>query len=286
MISSGRLPDFLVIGAYKAGTTSLDFYLSLHPEIHMAHPKEPRYFMDDPEQFGRWHRGEEWYRSLFNTKRTLAGETSPGYSAEAIPSCAARRAADLVPEARLIYLVREPMARLFSHYLMLLRQGKESAPLADCLSAGSESLMLRASQYATQFEEWSRYYPADRILVVESKELEEDRSGTLRRVFAFLGVAENFFSPLFWYKRNLTKHTVVPNATGQRLLASPPVLWAQRHLSIPVFAFLCNWMMKPFREKSPDMRLPETMERNLRELFRDEVSRLRVLTGQALPGLD
>ena len=79
-----RWPDFLVIGATKAGTTSLDFYLSLHPDIHMARPKEPRFFIDDAEPIGRWSRGEEWYRSLFVSPKRLAGETSPLYTDEPV----------------------------------------------------------------------------------------------------------------------------------------------------------------------------------------------------------
>ena len=55
--STGRLPDFIVVGATKAGTTSLDFYLSLHPDIHMAKPKEPRFFVDAPPPGERWSLG-------------------------------------------------------------------------------------------------------------------------------------------------------------------------------------------------------------------------------------
>jgi hypothetical protein len=80
----GRLPDFIVIGAAKAGTTSLHFYPSLHPEIFMSTPKVPRFFADAPEPLGRWHPGEVWYRRLFVTTKRLAGETSPTYAAAAV----------------------------------------------------------------------------------------------------------------------------------------------------------------------------------------------------------
>lgn len=84
---AGRLPDFLVIGVTKAGTTSLDFYLSLHPEIHMARPKEP---------LGRWSRGETWYRGCFVSPKRLSGEASPAYTHAPALSAVAQRAAGLI----------------------------------------------------------------------------------------------------------------------------------------------------------------------------------------------
>jgi len=77
----GRLPDFIIVGATKAGTTSLDFYLSLHPEIQMVRPKEPRCFINAPEPVGRRYRGLDWYRSLFVSDKALCGENSATYAA-------------------------------------------------------------------------------------------------------------------------------------------------------------------------------------------------------------
>lgn len=72
--NQGRLPDFIVIGSGKGGTTSLDFYLSLHPEIQMARPKEPRFFVDLPPPLGRWSLGIPWYRGLFRSGKKFAGK--------------------------------------------------------------------------------------------------------------------------------------------------------------------------------------------------------------------
>ena len=82
----GRLPDFIIVGATKAGTTSLDFYLSLHHEIHMARPKESLFFIDAPEPLGRWRNGIDWYRGLFRSEKRICGEASPAYThAPALP---------------------------------------------------------------------------------------------------------------------------------------------------------------------------------------------------------
>lgn len=285
-VAEGRLPDFLVIGATKAGTTSLDFYLSLHPEIHMARPKEPRYFVDAAEPLGRWGRGEDWYCSLFNSTKQLVGETSPAYThAPAFPGVAARAAA-VVPNAKLIYVVREPLARLRSHFLMNQRNGNAKGTLVANLNGHPEPSLLLASLYATQLAEWMKFYPPRQILVVATHDLETNRAETLRRVFAFLGADPDFASPLFRHRRNVTRQQVLPNDTGRKLLASAPLQLAARHLPSPVFYHVRNLLLLPFAARPPDMTLPPEIEEPLRARLRDEVNRLRLMTGQALPGLD
>jgi hypothetical protein len=80
MSNSGRLPNFIVIGAAKRGTTSLHYYLSLHPEIFMSRVKEARFFGDERDSIGRWNRGLDWYNSLFQTTLPICGESSPAYT--------------------------------------------------------------------------------------------------------------------------------------------------------------------------------------------------------------
>ena len=201
----GRLPDFIVIGATKAGTTSLDFYLSLHPEIQMARPKEPRFFIDAAEPAGRWGKGIDWYRRLFDGEKEICGEASPAYThAPALPGVP-ERMARVVPEARLIYLVREPLERLKSHFLMQCRQKGESLGFADFLAANPEARCLLASDYGSQLQRYLNWFPPGQILVVESEELARNRSNTLRRIFEFLGVDADFSTPLFHHRRNVTR---------------------------------------------------------------------------------
>lgn len=129
----GRLPDFIVVGATKAGTTSLDQYLAMHPQIHMARPKEPRFFtVGNPSS--NYHRGVAWYRGLFRSERLCCGETSPQYTHWPTRSGVVERMHALVPKCRLIYLVREPWARIRSHYYMNLSTGNTdlSSPIIFC----------------------------------------------------------------------------------------------------------------------------------------------------------
>ena len=129
----GVLPDFLIVGAQKAGTTSMWTYLGSHPEIVPSRLKEPRYF--------DWNyaRGQDWYQARFPTQRVLRRFASPerdhALTGEAsteylLHRAAPVRAAELVPEAKIIVMVRDPVDRAFSHYRMVRRSGREyTAPI-------------------------------------------------------------------------------------------------------------------------------------------------------------
>jgi len=281
----GRLPDFIVIGATKAGTTSLDFYLSLHPEIQMARPKEPRFFIDAAEPLGRWSRGVEWYQGLFRTSKRVSGESSPAYTQYPALLDVPERMAGLVPRAKLIYVVREPMERLKSHFLMLNREGMEDGELKAVLAAKPEPRCLLASCYGSQLEKFLEWFPREQILVVESAELRQNRTAALRSVFEFLGVDAGFTSPLFRHRRNVTGHQRIPSAAGERLLCSGGMRLAKSLLPGPLFYHLKNLLLVPFAREAPSMELPEDVQEDLHRLFRAEMGLLRKLCGQPLPSL-
>lgn len=283
--TEGRFPDFLIVGATKAGTTSLDFYLSLHPEIHMARPKEPRFFIDAAEPLGRWGKGEAWYRGLFRSEKKVCGEASPAYTHfPALPGVP-ERMAQLVPNAKLIYLVREPMKRMKSHYLMQCRRMGVPESLADSLSTDPESRCLLASCYGSQLEKVLEFFPLEQILLVESEDLARKRSYALRRIFDFLEVDADFSTPLFHHRRNVTAHQRIPNALGRRILDSPPMGWAKKILPDFLFYHLRNLVLLPCGAEPPSMELPEHLQKQIQDHFRAEVNRLRELGHQPLTSL-
>ena len=106
------LPNLIVIGAAKCGTTSLHAYLDEHPEIAMSREKELHFFVDRKN----WGRGIEWYEAQFDASAPVRGESSPGYSAYPLYEGVAERMARVVPDAKLVYLVRDPVERVVSHY--------------------------------------------------------------------------------------------------------------------------------------------------------------------------
>jgi hypothetical protein len=284
-MSAGRLPDFIVIGATKAGTTSLNYYLSLHPDVYMARPKEPRFFVDAPEPVGRYSLGLEWYRGQFVTPKTIAGESTPLYTQFPWLPGVPERMARHVPEAKLIYLVRDPMARLQSHFAMLRRLHLASASFEDELNTDDGIRLLPASRYGTQYEQFARYYPRSHILVVESDELKTRPRETMSAVFTFLGVDSEFFSHRFMQQRNVSAKQATPSHFGRRALESPFMQWARRILRQDVYHHMTNIALLPFSVSPPITELSDKMTARLYEEFRHEVAELRQLTGLALPSL-
>jgi hypothetical protein len=184
VVDRDNLPTFLVIGAMKAGTTSLYEYLRAHPQVFMATPKELHFFPESKH----WHDGVDWYAAHFAAAGDLRarGEISPSYSqADQFPGVAAR-VAQIVPDAKIVYLVREPVARTQSMYLHEVAAGRETLPIEEALA--TKPLYVNSSRYATQLDEYLPHFGRDRIFVCTSEALRADRPGTLRELFAFLDV--------------------------------------------------------------------------------------------------
>ena len=112
--TEGALPNLIIIGGLKCGTTSLHHYLSLHPEIAMSRPKELNFFVAELN----WPLGRDWYAAHFDPKAPVRGESSPHYTNSPAFAGVADRMRDILGEAvRLIYVVRDPIDRMLSHYL-------------------------------------------------------------------------------------------------------------------------------------------------------------------------
>src|SRR4051794_17739526 len=193
--ASGRaLPDFVIIGAAKCGTTSLYSYLCGHPLVLQATTKEV-HFVDRERNFAR---GERWYRAWFppvstlertardhGADRAICGEATPNYLSH--PD-AADRLHGVVPGAKLIVLLREPGERAWSQFRWSTRWSDESLDFLDALAAEPRRLrdgfaMMRTSEerdrfitysyamrgrYADQLEWWLARYPAEQLLILRS----------------------------------------------------------------------------------------------------------------------
>lgn len=280
---TGRLPDFIIIGATKTGTTSLDFYLSLHPEIHMARPKEPRFFIDAPEPVGRWHRGLDWYRGLFRSEKRICGEASPTYSNWSAKQGVFERMHSVVPDARILFVVRERFARLRSSYLMNVRYRGLEDSFADFVQKNQWA--LEASMYGQRMQDLLRFYERKRLLVLEAEELEQRREETLHSIFEFLGVDAGFHSPLFRHKRHDSRFHKYPNALGRKILRHPATRMLEQKLPPAVFYHLRNGWNWVFAGKRPETMLDPLLHENLSEKFLRDTEALRELTGLALPAL-
>lgn len=273
----GRVPDFVIVGATKAGTTSLDFYLSLHPEIHMARPKEPRFFIDAEEPFGRWNRGLDWYRSLFNSNKPVCGETSPTYATWPYREGVMEKMTAVVPQAKIVFLVREHFSRLRSSYLMNVRYRGLESSFQDFVQ--SSPWALASSMYGMQVQNILRFYPLDRVCILESENLQNRREQTLEKVFRFLGVDAGFSSPLFRHRRHDSRWHVYPNSTGKKLLRSRAMGKLEERFAPAFFYHFRNALNFLFAGKKPNLDLGAELEKKIAEDFLKDTRELRKVTG-------
>ncbi|MFA9432185.1 sulfotransferase [Egicoccus sp. AB-alg2] len=204
--AGGALPNVLVIGAMKAGTSALHRYLDAHPDAAMSHPKELGFFFDvvspgdglvppptrDEHRHGwslggNWFRGLDWYRQHFAPDARVRGETSPGYTSPDHPEVAARIAATLGTDLTLVMLVRDPVARALSQYAHHRRDGHESRPVEVAVLDPASQYLAR-SRYAERLDPFLTHFPRERIEVVVQEELRAARRCTLQRLYAALGL--------------------------------------------------------------------------------------------------
>ena len=188
------LPAFIIIGTMKGGTTSLHLYLSQHPEVCMSAAKEPNYFIE-ARNFGK---GLDWYRSLFADHTKVCGEASPVYSKRHRHEGVPERLRDVVPHVRLIYVLRDPIDRIVSHYLHNQVIGRETRSLSAAIAARAyRNNYVRTSLYAFQLDAFLRCFSLERILIVTAENLKDRRTETLEKIFRFIGVDPDFKSSEF-----------------------------------------------------------------------------------------
>ena len=178
----------------KCATTALHAYLDAHPDIAMWPGKEANFFTGDeaptgePEDWwrhGQWHRGVDWYASLFDPAAKLRGESSPGYTAPDNP-LAAERMCHVIPEARLVYLVRDPVERAVSQYAHHKRDGDEQRPVEEALLDPDAQYVAR-SRYFERVRPFLECFEREQLLVVVQERLRDQRRAELRRIYGHVG---------------------------------------------------------------------------------------------------
>ena len=181
----GRLPDFIIIGAMKAGTTTLHEYLRRHPRVFMSEPKEPQFFSRDH----KYARGEMWYRSLFAgaAEGQVCGEASACYSRWPHYGDVPGRIARHLPDVKLIYLMRHPVERAYSHYKHRMRK-RRGRVISFEQTLDEQPDILAASLYADQIKRFHQHYPREQMLLLTLEDLVDDPDATLERIQRFLRI--------------------------------------------------------------------------------------------------
>jgi|GEM_PF-990910 len=233
------LPDFIIIGGQRCGTTSLYEYLTDHPDIIGARRKEVHFFDNS------FHRGRRWYTAHFplaverqvrrvRGRPLVTGEASPYYL---FHPHAPRRIRRLVPSVKLIVLLRNPAERAYSHYHLSVKLGFETLPFEQALEAEAARLngeldrmitderyysrshqhhsYLSRGIYAEQLATWFEVFPREQLLIVRSEDFYRDPDATIRQVADFIGV--DHIPRSAYDVHNSGSYTRLDNATRQYL---------------------------------------------------------------------
>lgn len=264
----------------KCGTTSLHKYLGKHPQVCVSSPKETNFLLEGNEK------DIEWYHNCFedDADAKAYGEFSTNYTKHPRFPGVPERMHELLPQVRLVYLVRDPIERAVSHYVHKWAEGQINDPINDVLQPVEESFHLNTSRYYYQLSQYLECYSREDMLVVQSERLRESREEVLKEIFRFIGVDAVHEDDAFTEEHNassekrrkgtimalLTESTlgrVVLNV-GKQFFPRSGVEWAKEVLSIDA--------QKPTMSKAVRLQA--------HEYLREDVERLRAFTGKEFPG--
>lgn len=265
---SNLLPTFIIIGAMKAGTTSLHRYLAQHPDVSMASPKEPDFF-DDVNRKGQ---DLEWYMSLFDPEATARGEASTGYTKRDQFYGVPQRIKATVPAVKMIYLVRDPIDRFVSHWIHQYAEGREPRHIDDILSSRLHVVgaYLQVSKYAHQLDLYYEHFPREQILIIDSDDLLNRREETLADVFEFIGVRTDVPLGHISHLHNRSTNQTLPSVLERRV-GNPRVRRLLRPL-LPDGITERQELLRP--------QLSKVQVTRLRRALKSDVERLREMTGR------
>lgn len=226
-----HLPTTIIVGAQKSGTTQLYSYLVTHPRCFEAARKEVDYFSKHPQRSVRWYRSRFPLSLLVMRKRGQVMEASPSYLP--MPS-ALRQMRQVLPKARVIAILRDPVSRAFSHYQHRKTRHVESRNFCECIAeelrenAFPPRLGVALQQnaapmlgyvargyYALQIELLVKLYARNRVLMIDSADLFRDTNATCNRVFDFMGLEPCDVQPTKVYNRGIYQEKIEPQVAEQ-----------------------------------------------------------------------
>jgi hypothetical protein len=263
------LPNLIVIGAERCGTTSLHRYLGSHPQVFMSAKKELNFFVAERN----WRRGRTWYERRFSVDVPVRGESSPAYTAypqfDGVPA----RIAGVIPSAKLVYLVRDPVERTISALHLARALGLERRTPAEALRDADANPYLARSRYATQPERYLAHFPKAMIMMVDAHELRFGESRRCAGSSRFLNVEETAWRTEMEQEFNSTQ------ATPAQPRGTSTVGARAGCLAIPARARSCDAHPRGRPCRSPAHSTPTVVDPALRgglvSMLADEAARLR-----------
>lgn len=278
------LPDFIIVGAMKCGTSTLATQLGLQDGIFITTPKEPNYFSDDSV----YARGGGWYSSLFDAAAPgdLKGEASTHYTKLLTHPQAATRMAAMLARPKIVYLIRDPVARLVSHFMHEWSMGTMHGALETALDQHPE--LVDYSLYARQLAPYVTHFGVASIRVISLEAMQAEPQRTLEEVCAFLGYADR---PV-WHESHARENVSAERIRRfplHRLVFDNPVATALRRALVPQ---ALRDRIKRSRQMRTRPDLPAVRRRALEARFAKDFAQLQALfpeqadLAQSYPFLD
>lgn len=190
------LPNFIGIGAQRSGTTWIYEMLKSHPQVCMSPEKEINFFND------HYNRGIDWYKKFFNecSREKVIGEFSPAYLPH---NLTAKRIRKIVPEAKLIVSLRNPVDQIFSRYHYMITRQMYSKSFDEALK--ERPFLIESAFYYKHIKRYLEYFDESQILILIYEDLHRDAQSFLRKVYSFLGIDSSYIPPNLNEKVHLTR---------------------------------------------------------------------------------
>lgn len=279
-----RLPNFIIGGAIKGGTTSLNFYLKQHPDVFMSRLKEPRFFAFEPDNPDHVEgkglhfpiRSLEEYAALFSgvTKQRAIGEVSPHYLRS--PQ-APQLIKETIPGVRLIFSLRDPVKRAYSSYWHKVRLGIEDRPVEQALMENDQA--VQHGLYYQSLVSWYSHFEPAQIKIIQFEELVRDPASVFADICRFLDVDDTFVPDFVVRNKGGTMKNYRLGRIYEQVKTHP-----FRQAIDPIIPRRLRQKMIDTRnnnfEEPPPM--PAELARRLYDYYHDENKRLESLLGRDL----
>ncbi|MFW6268421.1 MAG: sulfotransferase family protein [Marinilabiliaceae bacterium] len=215
------LPNFIIIGAMKCGTTSLAYYLSQHPDVFVSNPDVIDFFSNDAV----FDKGLEYYESFFEGagNAIAIGEGSDdytkGFNQKSVKASA--RIKELLPDCKLIYLVKHPLRQIESSWLHRYASSREKMPFNEAV-IHSPFNYVETANYKKQLDLYLNYFPKDQIKVLFTEDMAENPRDVVEACFTFLQVS-NETNDLDFSAKNVSSHKIIDRGFTKMLRNIPMI---------------------------------------------------------------
>lgn len=282
------LPNFLVVGGQKCGTTSLHEYLSLHPDIYLPSVKETHFFADPK----KYENGIEYYEKEYFSDwkgEPAVGEVDPDYIY--IPDALERIRQHLdVKNLKIVLLVRNPVDRAFSHYLMTYRRGVEKESFENAIQLEHKRIKkgfyerehfsyLDRGFYGRDVERFLNVFPSHNVMVLDAYEFRNNTLGCIRNVLDFIGVDAAYKSDILDKRFH---EATVPRIVGlSRWLASKDRKkdYIKRLIPSETIRKKLRYLLLKINSKRNDINLSEETRNKVKHIYAEDIRHLEEQTG-------